>query len=93
VSAESPLEARLADLQRTVEVGFATVKGEMMVFSERDRTSAQAERDQRDAMSRLTGRVDGLDRKVAKAVGVAIGVSGVLSAAEGFIVWALTAHH
>lgn len=89
---DSPLEARLADLQRTVEVGFATVKGEMAVFSERDRTSAQSERDQRAMIDRLTERVDGLDRKVAKAAGIAIGVSGILSAAEGLILWALSHH-
>lgn len=82
----------MADLQRTVEVGFATVKGEMAVFSERDRTSAQSEERQRLSLERLAARVDGLDQKVAKAVGVAIGVSGVLSLAEGLVVWALTRH-
>lgn len=87
-----PLEARLADLQRTVEVGFATVKGEMAVFSERDRSSAESEKRQAEAVTALTARVNGLDQKVAKAVGVAIGISTVMSAAEGFVIWALTRH-
>lgn len=89
---EMPLEARLADLQRTVEVGFATVKGEMAVFSERDRSSAEAEKRQALSVEQLTARVNGLDQKVAKAVGVAIGVSSVLSLGEGLVIWALTRH-
>lgn len=92
MSSETPLEARLADLQRTVEVGFATVKGEMAVFSERDRASAQSEADRQRVIDRLVTRVDNLDTKVARAAGIAIGVSGVMSVAEGFVIWALTHH-
>lgn len=88
----TPLEARLADLQKAVEVGFAVVKGEMAVFSERDRASAESARNQTTAMETLTARVNTLDTKVARAVGVAIGVSSMLSVAEGFVLWALTRH-
>jgi len=92
MTGETPIDTRMADLQRAVEVGFANVKGELAVFTERDRATSVLEEQHRSAIDRLNIRVDGLDRKVARAVGVAIGVSGALSSVSGLVVWALSHH-
>jgi hypothetical protein len=92
MSTETPIDTRLADLQRVTEVGFAKVDGKLAVFEARDAASAVLEEQHRTELARLNGRVDTLDRKVARAVGIAIGVSGTLSGASGLIVWALSHH-
>ena len=86
------MDARLADLQRVTEVGFAKVDGKLAVFETRDLAQAALEEQHRLAIERLAGRVDSLDRKVARAVGIAIGVSGTLSALGWLVSW-LTVRH
>lgn len=92
MTGEIPIDARLADLQRSVEVGFATMKGEMALFSERDRVAEALHGQQAEDNRTLKQRVDALDRKVARAAGLAIGVSGALSATSGLIIWMLSHH-
>lgn len=92
MSDPSPLDARLADLQRVTEVGFAKVDGKLAVFETRDAAQAALEEQHRLAIERLAGRVDSLDRKVARAVGVAIGISGCLSAVGLLISWLAVRH-
>lgn len=89
---EIPLDARLADLQRTTEVGFANMNGKLMLFEARDAASAVLEEQHRTAIERLNTRVDQLENKIARAVGIAIGVSTALSLCSGLIIWALTRH-
>jgi hypothetical protein len=92
MNADIPLDTRLADLQRVTEVGFAKVDGKLALFEARDVASAALEEQHRTAIDRLNSRVDNLDRKVARAAGLAIGVSGALSATSGLIIWALSHH-
>ena len=86
MSGEIPIDTRLADLQRTVEVGFATMKGEMALFAERDRVAEALHSQQAEDTKSLKARVDGQDRKIAWAYGAGAG----FSAAAGFIAWALS---
>jgi hypothetical protein len=86
VTGEQTVETRLADLQKTVEVGFATMNGEMKLFAERDRVAAELHTKQAADFERLREQVSKQDRKIAWAYGAAAG----LSSASGLIVWALT---
>lgn len=92
MSAEMPLEARLADLQRVTEVGFAKVDGKLAVFETRDQASSMLEEQHRAAIDRLNTRVDNLESKLARAAGIAIGVSGALSLTSSLIIWLLSHH-
>lgn len=99
MTGESPLDTRLADLQRVTEVGFAKVDtefakvgGRLAVFEERDTAAGALEKERHAALERLNGRVDVLDGKVARAVGIAIGVSSTLSGVGILIGWALNHH-
>lgn len=88
MTGEQSMETRVADLQRAVEVGFATMKGDMAVFAERDRMAESLHTQQNAESEKLRDRVDGLGRKIAWAYGAAAG----FSAASGFIAWALSRH-
>lgn len=88
MSLEPTLDTRMADLQRTVEVGFATMDGKMALFAERDRMAEALHSQQATEAERLRTRVDDLGRKIAWAYGAAAG----FSAASGFIAWALSHH-
>lgn len=90
MAGEMPIEARLADLQRVTEVGFAKVDGKLALFEQRDAASAVLEEQHRIEIGRLNERVDKLENKLARAVGIAMGGSTALSAATGFIIWALS---
>jgi hypothetical protein len=92
MSGETTLDTRLADLQRIVEVGFAQVDGKLAVFSERDRTAGIAEKAHSDAIKDLTDRLTAQDKRISRAAGIAIGVSGALSSASGLILWSLSHH-
>lgn len=90
MTSEQPLEARLADLQRVTEVGFARVDGKLAVFETRDQSSALLEEQHRQEMQRLSTRVENLENKIARAVGISIGASTMLSITTGFIIWVLS---
>lgn len=90
MTGEQPLEARLADLQRVTEVGFARVDGKLAVFETRDQSSALLEEQHRQEMQRLSTRVENLENKIARAVGISIGASMMLSITTGFIIWVLS---
>lgn len=92
MTAEQTLELRLADLQRVAEVGFAKVDGRLAVFETRDQASTVLEEQHRKEIERLNIRMDNLENKIARAVGIAIGASTMLSIATGFIIWALSHH-
>jgi hypothetical protein len=91
MSGES-VDTQLSELRRITEVGLAKVDGRLDVLTERDRSAGQMSEQLGRDLSALTNRVDNLDRRVAKFAGLAIGVSGALSAASGLIVWALSHH-
>lgn len=84
------VDAQLHELRRITEVGLAKVDGRLEVLTERDRTAATAQEQQARQLSMLEGRVDALDRRLARSAGIAIGASGVLSTATSLVVWAVS---
>lgn len=99
-------EMRLAELQRSVDVGNATIGGQLALLVQRGDQSDRAMAEVRASVEKANVRVDKLDERadgqdkrmgdqdsrIARAFGIAVGASVVLPTASGFVLWALSHH-
>lgn len=91
MSGES-IELRLAELKSAVDVGNANTAGQLALVVQRLNQQDEMRTAQRAELDGIHASIGRIDRKVAKAAGIAIGAAGVISAAEGLVVWALSHH-